>query len=73
MDGLDGLDGLDGWDGLDGPEKCPLNFFILCGYIDYVYIYLYTKLKLSPIFLWVSKFHVKLGVMIKNLKITAGR
>ena len=30
-------------DGLDGPEKCPLNFFILCGYIDYVYVYLYTK------------------------------
>ena len=34
---------VDGLDGLDGPEKCPLNFFILCGYIDYVYIYLYTK------------------------------
>ena len=33
----------DGTDGLDGPEKCPLNFFIICGYIDYVYIYLYTK------------------------------
>ena len=27
---------------VDGPEKCPLNFFILCGYIDYVYDYLYT-------------------------------
>ena len=52
-DGLDGLDGWDGWDGLDGPEKCPLNFFILCGYIDYVYVYLYTKLKLSPTILWV--------------------
>ena len=30
-----------GWTGgrmgrVDGPEKCPLNFFILCGYIDYV-------------------------------------
>ena len=25
-------------DGLDGPEKCPLNFFILFGYIDYVYV-----------------------------------
>ena len=23
---------------VDGPEKCPLNFFILCGYMDYVYI-----------------------------------
>ena len=30
-----------GW--VDGPEKCPFNFFILCGYIDYVYVYLYTK------------------------------
>ena len=28
---------------VDGPEKCPLNFFILCGYIDYVYVYLYTN------------------------------
>ena len=38
---FDGTDGrMDGW---DGPEKCPLNFFILCGYIDYVYVYLYTK------------------------------
>ena len=27
----------------DGDQKCPLNFFILCGYIDYVYVYLYTK------------------------------
>ena len=24
----------DGWDGWDGNEKCPLNFFILCRYID---------------------------------------
>ena len=42
---------MDGWTGgrvgrvgrVDGPEKCPLNFFILCGYIDYVYVYLYTE------------------------------
>ena len=40
FDGTDGLDGLDGW---DSPEKCPLNFFILFGYIDYVYFYLYMK------------------------------
>ena len=53
---------MDGW---DGPEKCPLKFFIFCGYVDYVYIYLYTKLKLSPTFLWVSKFDVKLGVGVK--------
>ena len=60
-----------GW--TDGHQKCPLNFFILCGYIDKIYIYLYTKLKLSPTFLWVSKFDVKLGVVIKNFKFTAGR
>ena len=33
-------DGTDGW---DGDQKCPLNFFMLSGYIDYVYFYLYTK------------------------------
>ena len=22
---------------VDGPKKCPLNYFILCGYIDYIY------------------------------------
>ena len=34
---FDGTGGTGGrTDGLDGPEKCPLNFFILCGYIDYV-------------------------------------
>ena len=38
----------------------------------YIYTWIYTK-KLSPTFLWVSKFHVKLGVVVKNLKITAGR
>ena len=52
-----------GWGGMgsDGNQKCPSIFFILCGYIDDVYIYLYTELKLSPTFLWVSKFDVKLG------------
>jgi|AACY02.8.fsa_nt_gi hypothetical protein len=30
-------------DGLDGPEKCPLNFFKLCGHLEFVYIHLYTK------------------------------
>ena len=34
---------MDGWTGGTGYQKCPLNFFILCGYIDYVYDYLYTK------------------------------
>ena len=52
FDGTDGTGGT-GWTGRTEYQKCPLNFFILCGYIDYVYVYLYTKLKLSPIFLWV--------------------
>ena len=34
---------VDGWDGLEGPEKCPLNFFILCGNIEHIYIYLYAE------------------------------
>ena len=31
--GRDGTDGTDGT-GRDGHQKCPLKFFILCGYID---------------------------------------
>merc|ERR1711951_338951 len=30
------VDGLEGWTDGTGYQKCPLNFFILCGYIDYV-------------------------------------
>ena len=51
--------GWTGWTGgtggrVDGPEKCPLNFFILCGYIDYVYVYLYVQSKvIRTNFLWV--------------------
>ena len=30
----------DGTDGLDGGQKCPLIFFIFCGYIDKIYIYI---------------------------------
>ena len=30
-----------GW-GRTGYQKCPSNFFILCGYIDYVYMNMYT-------------------------------
>ena len=37
----------------DGEQKCPLIFFIFCGYIDKVYIYLHTKTKLSPTLSWV--------------------
>ena len=52
-----------GWGGWTEYQKCPLSFFILCGYIDKVYFYLLTYIysqKLSPAFLWVSKFDVKL-------------
>ena len=28
---------------VNSDKKFPLNFFILYGYIDYVYVYLYTK------------------------------
>ena len=39
---MDGWMGWMEWDGMDGTEyqKCPSIFFILCGYIDHVYIYL---------------------------------
>ena len=39
---FDGTDGT-GWTGWTEYQKCPLNFFILCVYIDKVYTYLYTK------------------------------
>ena len=45
-----------------GYKKCPSMFFILSEYIEHVYnTYIDTK-KLSPRFLWVSKFDVKLGM-----------
>ena len=37
------FDGTGGTGWTDGPEKCPLILFILCGYLELVYIYLYTK------------------------------
>ena len=83
-----GWDGWTGWDGM-GYQKFLSIFFILSGYIKHVYVYLYVYLKiftiivmglkyiytqkLSPTFLWVSEFHVKLGVVVKNFKINAGR
>ena len=38
-----------GWDGMDGTEyqTCPLIFFILCGYIEKVYTYLYVYLRMD--------------------------
>ena len=55
-------------------QKCPLIFFILCKYKENVYIpfYIDTK-KMSPTFVWVSKFDVKLGVGVKVFKFTVGR
>ena len=41
-------------------------------YTSFHGICIYTQ-KLSPRFIWVSKFHVKLGVVVKNFEITAGR
>ena len=41
FDGTDGWTGWTGWADGTGYQKCPLNFFILCGYIDYVYVYIY--------------------------------
>ena len=41
-------------------------------HIMYISTYICNQ-NLSPKFLWVSKFDVKLGVIVKNFKITAGR
>ena len=59
---------------VDGHQKCPSIFFILCGYIDNIYTYCnICNQKFSPRFLWVSKFYVKLRVVVKIFKITAVR
>ena len=60
---------MDGWTEY---QKCPSMFFILSGYIDKVYTYITCNKKLSPTFLWVSKFDIKLRVGEQNFKITAG-
>ena len=59
--------------GSNGNQKCSSMFFILCTILEHVYIYLTKYIKLSPTFLWVSKFDVKLGVGVKFFKFTAGR
>ena len=41
-------------------------------HIMYISTYICNQ-NLSPKFLWVSKFDFKLGVIVKNFKITAGR
>ena len=40
------LMGLTGWT-VDGDQKFPLNFFILCGYIDYVSVFFSRELRKS--------------------------
>ena len=70
------MDGwMDGWtDGrMDGDQKGPSIFLIFMYVKDHVYMYTYIRTqKLSPRFLWVSKFDVKLGLGVKMLKITIG-
>ena len=58
---------------VDGPEKCPLNFFILCGYIDYVYVLLEYEIKIVTNILMGFKIYVKLAVVVKNFEITEGK
>ena len=60
FDGTGGTGGT-GWTGGTEYQKGPSIFFKLCRTIELVYIYLYTKKKLPPTFLWVLKFDVKLG------------
>ena len=65
------FDGM-GWDGM-GYQKCPfISSYSVGIYIRYIPTYTCNK-NLSPTFLWVSKFDVKLGVWVKNFKIRAGR
>jgi len=70
---MDGM-GWDGWDGMGWGIKSVLQFslYFVCIYILYLTSYICSQ-NLSPTSLWVSKFDVKLGVVIKIFKITAGR
>ena len=51
--------------GTDANQKSLSMFFILVRNIEHVYIYLYTKYKLPPTFLRVSKFDIKLGMGVQ--------
>ena len=53
--------------------KCSSILFIPFVSIEHVNMYLFLKSKFSWILLWFSKFYVKLGVVVKNFKITVGR
>ena len=50
-----------GWDGMDGMEyqKCSSMFFMLCGYIEHVYIHLYIYSKIAANIIMGFKFDVK--------------
>ena len=52
-----------GWDGWDGMvyQKCPSNFFILCGYIEHVYTYFYIYSKIVNKILMGFKISCKVG------------
>ena len=63
---------VDGWDGWGIKSVLQFSLYFVCIYILYLTSYICSQ-NLSPTSLWVSKFDVKLGVMIKIFKITAGR
>ena len=60
---------------MDGTEyqKCPSKFFILLGYIDKVYVYLYMYSKFFTNILWGLKFDVKLESWDLIFKIKIGK
>ena len=62
-----------GWmDGRNIKSVLQYSSYFVGIYIRYIPTYIDNK-KLSPTFLWVSKFDVKLGVGVKSFKFTAGR
>ena len=61
---------MDGWTVIKSVLQFSLFWCMLK--IMYLCTYIWTQ-KLSPRFLWVSKFDVKLRVIDKNFKITVGR
>ena len=54
-------------------EKCPSMFFILCGHLAHVYIYLNICSNIFTNILMGFNFDLKLGVGVKIFKITIGR
>ena len=51
------------WDGMGWMEyqKCPSNFFIICGYIEHVYTYLYIYSKIVTNILIAFKISCQVG------------